>query len=366
MKKQSIIHLDKISYTIRDIEKEAVNQVKEYLSDYIEPIKHEKIKKITNYINTTSPQYKSILKYKKEKLDDISPKITDSDLEIELFKISQELNYEIKKEGNELLNITKSDIKNMDEYKEQYTKFIERENDIGKSSLAQYIVHRRVILELLESGLGFSDNSKYQLEEYVHNLIFPMRSTSEEIDYEKHNMWIIDEKLSYHYYLASDMKFKQMDALNVDADDRPDLLIMDNPVVLVNQESKPYNSIVIIEFKRPMRNDYNDVDNNPISQVIKYVKKIRSGKAVDRNGRPITIGENTPFYLYIIADLTTKLVEDAELANLTRTPDNMGFFGYNAVKDINAYIEIVSYDKLVEDAKRRNKILFDKLFTPKI
>ena len=352
--------------TLKDIEKEAVNQVKEYLSEYIEPIRHEKIKKITNYINTTSPQYKTILKYKKEKLDDISPKINDSDLEIELFKISQELNYEIKKEGNEILNTKKDDIKDLEEYKKQYTRFIERENDIGKSSLAQYIVHRRVILELLESGLGFGDSSKYQLEEYVHNLIFPMRSTSDEIDYEKHNMWIIDEKLSYHYYLASDLKFKQMDALNLEADDRPDLIIMDNPVVLVNQESKPYNSIVIIEFKRPMRNDYNENDNNPISQVIKYVKKIRSGKAIDRNGRPITIGENTPFYLYIIADLTTKLIEDAELANLTRTPDNMGFFGYNAVKEINAYIEIVSYDKLVEDAKRRNKILFDKLFTPKI
>lgn len=60
------------------------------------------------------------------------------------------------------------------------------------------------------------------------------------------------------------------------------------------------------------------------------------------------------------------MIEEAEMANLTRTPDNMGFFGYNAVKDINAYIEIVSYDKLVEDAKKRNKILFDKLFTPTI
>ena len=27
----------------------------------------------------------------------------------------------------------------------------------------------------------------------------------------------------------------------------------------------------------------------------------------------------------------------------------------------NGYVEIVSYDKLVRDAKRRNRILFDKL-----
>jgi hypothetical protein len=352
--------------TLKDIEQEVVNQVKEYLADYIEPIKEEKIKKITNYINGTSPQYKTILKYKKEKLDGISPKISESDLEIELFKISQELNLEIKKEGQNILNKKFNDIKDLEEYKKQCAKFIEKENDIGKSSLAQYIIHRRVILELLENGLSFEKSSRYQLEEYVHNLIFPMRTTSDEINYEKHNMWIIDEKLSYHYYLASDLKLKKMESISVDGDERPDILIMDNPVILVNQESKPYNSVVIIEFKRPMRNDYNEDSNNPINQVFKYVKKIRNGAEVDRLGRPITIGQNTPFYLYIIADLTSKMVEDAELANLTRTPDNMGFFGYNTVKDINAYIEVISYDKLVEDAKKRNKILFDKLFTPTI
>ncbi len=352
--------------TIRDIEYKAINQVKAYLADYIEPIKKEKIEKITRYINSISPQYKAILKYKKEKLDDISPKINEHNLEIELFKLSQELNYELKKEGQEILSKNNYDIKNLDKYKEKYAKYVEKENDVGKSSLAQYIIHRRVILELLENGLGVRNDSKYELEEYVHNLIFPMKTVSDQIDYEKHNMWIIDEKLAYHYYLASDIKLKKMETLNVESDDRPDILVMNKPLVLVNQDSKPYNSIVIIEFKRPMRNDYNEESNNPINQVFKYVKKIRQGKEIDRNGRQIAIGQNAPFYLYIIADLTSKMVEDAELANLTRTPDNMGFFGYNTVKDINAYVEIISYDKLVEDAKKRNRILFDKLFTPKV
>ena len=46
-----------------------------------------------------------------------------------------------------------------------------------------------------------------------------------------------------------------------------------------------------------------------------------------------------------------------------RTPDGEGFFGYNPVK--GAYIEIISYEKLVKDAKKRNQVLFDKLFRPK-
>lgn len=351
---------------IKDIENEAVKMVKKYLSEYIEPINEKKIEKINNYVNMKSPQYKVVLKYKTEKFEDISPKINEKDLEIELFKLSQELNYELKSEGENFLNKKISDFKDLDEYKEEYASFIQKQNDFGKSSLAQYIVHRKVILSLLDNGLELGENSKYKLEEYVHNLIFPMRSLSEDIDYEKHNLWIIDEKLAYHYYLASDIKMKNIEIIGVDSDDRPDILIMDNPVAIVNQEDKPYNSVVIIEFKRPMRNNYDEDDNNPINQVLRYVKKIRSGEEKDKKGRPIIINDNTPFYLYVIADLTPKMVEYAEYGNLTRTPDNLGFFGYYTGKEINAYIEVISYDKLVEDAKKRNKILFDKLFTPQV
>ena len=35
---------------------------------------------------------------------------------------------------------------------------------------------------------------------------------------------------------------------------------------------------------------------------------------------------------------------------------------FEAIVDkINAYIEILSYDKIISDAKKRNRILFDKL-----
>lgn len=44
------------------------------------------------------------------------------------------------------------------------------------------------------------------------------------------------------------------------------------------------------------------------------------------------------------------------------TPDNLGYYGYNP--KASAYVEIISYAKLLQDAKRRNKILFDKLHLP--
>ena len=45
-----------------------------------------------------------------------------------------------------------------------------------------------------------------------------------------------------------------------------------------------------------------------------------------------------------------------------RTPDNLGYFGYNP--SLSAYVEVISYTKLLRDAKKRNKILFDKLNLP--
>lgn len=56
--------------------------------------------------------------------------------------------------------------------------------------------------------------------------------------------------------------------------------------------------------------------------------------------------------------------EAAENASLMMTPDREGYFGYNQTR--GAYIEVISYDKLVKDAKQRNQILFDKLFNPKV
>lgn len=81
------------------------------------------------------------------------------------------------------------------------------------------------------------------------------------------------------------------------------------------------------------------------------------------NGRGFGNVQNAAFYCYVIADITDSLATDAENAGLNKTPDGEGYFGYNAPR--GAYIEVISYDKLVKDAKKRNQVLFDKLFRPK-
>jgi hypothetical protein len=67
-----------------------------------------------------------------------------------------------------------------------------------------------------------------------------------------------------------------------------------------------------------------------------------------------------PFYCYLICDIDNdKIKEYARGAGLTLTPDGLGYFGYNT--NYNCYIEVISFNKLLTDAIKRNRILFDKL-----
>ncbi len=180
---------------------------------------------------------------------------------------------------------------------------------------------------------------------------------SDEIGFEDHNLWMIDEKLSYHKYLASDKKFKKIKTLNSDSSERPDIIVFNKPFAFSN-DNKPYESIVLIEFKRPMRDDYTD-EENPIQQVTRYAREIISGEAKDKDEREFNFRENTPIYAYIICDLTKKLKSYAKDGGYKLLPSGDGFFFFN--DNYNMYVEILSFDKVLKDSKERNRVLFEKL-----
>lgn len=223
------------------------------------------------------------------------------------------------------------------------------------AALAEYVAHRKVVLELLKKGIYLKEDGKFNKEAYIHNLIYPMRRTSDEIEYSSHNLWLIDERLAYSEYISSDIPFD-----NNPKEDRTDVMILDSPVAVSDEDNcgKEYETIVIFELKRPMRDDYTYAEN-PIDQMLEYVEKLSSNKVSDKNGRIIRVGENTKFYLYAVCDMTPNLKKVAFRNDFKETPDKMGLYKYH--EKSHAYIEVLSYDKIVNDAEKRNRILFDKL-----
>jgi hypothetical protein len=342
----------------------AISYTKQYMDQYLEEINRKKLEQISEYIHLKSPQFLPLLKYKMASINNLSPNMSESELDIALYKIGQELELELRGKQEEFLEESIAGVTDDEEYQNKYSEFIEQLNDIGKSNLAKYVAHRRIILTLLENGLKRVEGTNYQKEDHVHKIIFPLKATSEEVSFRNQNLWVIDERLAYHCYLASDKPLNQQkavcDSLSID---RPDLLVYNKAFAFV-EDGEPFQSIVVIEFKRPGRKNYDVEEDNPISQVYRYMSEIREGRKNDKDGRPITVPGGIPFYGYIICDFSSKIKEYAEQFGLRKTPDGMGYFGFN--ENYQAYIEIISYNKLVSDAKKRNQVLFDSLFNPRI
>lgn len=318
--------------------------------DQIVRLSETRFNKVKEFVSN-HPRYKQLLKYKPEKLRKIPSTLSEEKMELEVFKIQQELELDVKKETKSVLKFIESeqDMEDFDEkHKELYAKIIE----VGNAKLSEYVIHRKLVLDLFDKLL-----KRKAPEKAVHSLIFPLQTLSEEIGFEDHNLWMVDEKLSYHKYLASDKSFKKIEPVNSESKDRPDIIIFNKPFAFSNDD-KPYESIVLIEFKRPMRDDYTEQEN-PIYQINKYAREIIEGEVKDKYDREFDYRKNTPIYAYIICDLTKKLKAFASDAGYKQLPSGDGFFSFN--DNYNMYIEIMSFDKILKDSKERNRVLFEKL-----
>jgi hypothetical protein len=90
---------------------------------------------------------------------------------------------------------------------------------------------------------------------------------------------------------------------------------------------------------------------------------VRKGKVTTADGRPIPNAESIPGFCHVICD-TSQFVKDRCTLHhdLNITSDGMGFFGYK--KGYNAYVDVISYDRLVKAAMERNRAFFDRLGLP--
>lgn len=346
--------------TWQEIENASLDKSRSFLKPFTEAIKTQKEDRIREYVNDKAPEYKYIVNSHPNELDSIPPDISDEKLDIQLYGIQRKIEQDLRGETETIVEVLMSDEEWDDQkWDEQFSKFWQEFNEVGKASLAKYIIHRKKMLTILEMALKRQSTGKYSREDVIHRIIFPLKTTSDEITHDQHNLWIIDEKLSYHQYLASDKALNKVRPLDSDFVSRPDLLIFFNTAFAAVDDEHPYNSgVVIFEFKRPMRDDYSE-NENPITQVLSYVKQIKEGKALQKDGRPFQIPSTTPFYCYIVCDLTPTVRDRADFSSLRPTPDANGYFGF--FENLGAYVEIISFDKLLRDSQKRNRILFDKL-----
>ena len=310
-------------------------------------------------VKTKRPQYRLLLNRNREIYDKIPAGMTEDKLDLELYKYQQQWEIETAKKKHDIERKIKQDATSDPSFQKLFDDYCNNITELNRASLAEYVAKRKAVIDLLEHALEADENGKYNMEAQIHSIICPMQVTSDEIKLDDMNLWLIDDRLAYHHFLASDKKINTIPILENDTDKRMDLAIFDAALSYTADPSN-INSITIVELKRPQRNDS---DNDPVFQVLKYVRDIKNGKIKKSNGRDFGDVSRVSFYCYVIGDLTQSMRDSAESRGLTETQDKAGYFGFNPT--YGAYVEIISYDKLLKDAKQRNRALFDKLFEPK-
>ena len=327
----------------------------------IETINSTKLDRIKRYVQQEAPQYRILLKNADKFLDKLTPTPSRAEMEAALHRELFNRETELKKESSRIIKEA-SKITDYETYHKQFTDFLDEYNELGVSALAQYIQHRRTIFDFLERAIKLPEDKKnYPLEKVVHHLVFPMQHSSDDIPSSEQNLWMIDERLTFHSFVSSDKRNKSISVLESKDSQQGDIVIFDEKIIFSDErpdKGHPLNSIVIIEFKQPGRNKYAG-DENPVLQAAKVINAIRAGK-YKHKGRAIPIAnEDIPAMIFVVADLTPKLRQVLVDFSAAMTPDKQGYYGYHPNHKV--YYEVMDYTKMLSDATKRNRIFFDKL-----
>jgi serine/threonine protein kinase len=331
-----------------DVEKEAAEISRAAIGDEITARQEKKKERVQSYVDDEAPWHRAILR--SVDLSSMPYKPSKEEIELRLQKEKYRQEIEVTGKIGKLLKEG-----NIDDLKENVTELVSQISETSKNDLTHYIALRRKVLELFGKNLEIDPDGRYSSEGAVHDIIFPRRKDTDSIPFDDHNLWIIDERLNFTNYVSSDKSLGDGSA------DRPDLLAYDRRV-LFRGDNESSNPVTIFEFKKPQRDDFVNPSSNedPIQQIVRYVNQVRDGKYKTPEGRKILVSDNTPFYGYVVCDLTSKVEKWLEFEkDYKPMPDKLGWFRWH--DNINLYLEVVSWDKVLRDAEMRNRIFFHKL-----
>ena len=338
---------------------EIVDQAKEKMKNFLEPELKEirgRQQEIVRLLQIEHPRFLSI----RATPEVIAERLhystnTPEEVFVELSRMSLRTYQKAKGEYRKSL---KADLQTIDVKAKEYVATLQAEST---SSLAEYVAKRKLILDVFEESLKFKkiETGTSEYEKVVHDIICPMRSTSDDLDYNDHNLWIIDDRLAFYSYFNSDVKMSKQVKDPEFPLVRPDLSVFDLGLGFESDDKTA--PITIIEFKRPKVDNYT-LDSNPITQVRKYVEDMRkAGFAMRYDGAPLrSIEANTPFMCQIVADLTPSLREVMkQLGKFHQKAGSNSYYSWDPEYCI--FIEISSFHDVLESARSRNRAFFERI-----
>lgn len=275
--------------TLREAVGAAVN---ERLADVLEADREATLRRVEHHIRTEQPEYARLLEQKRDELARIKWSDNPRQIDESLYRVKQGWELEIRQQQSEVEHKLFEEQTDIEEIADQLYRVVSETNLAGQDDLVRYVIKRRAVLQLLQK---LTSRHEAALEEHIHRIVFPLRRTNDQVDYEDHNLWLVDDTLSFYEFISSDVPFSQIDAAPTDSRERPDILAF--------KTGDPFQHVSIVEFKKPDRND----DENPVEQLARYARRLREGGSMDVRGITLPgISANVRIDAYAIVTLTPK------------------------------------------------------------
>lgn len=331
-----------------EIERAAAKVARDALGETITARQEKKQKQVKEYVESSAPWHRTIAEDTDLSSMPYNPTAEQIEEVFQKQKFKQEVS--IRQQVDRMMNET-----DPHDLEEGLPAILDQISKTSRNDLIHYIALRKHVLTLFAKSFEIDGEKKYPSEGTVHDIIFPRKGDTAVTSFEDHNLWIIDERLNFTNFVSSDKP------LEGGKSDRPDVLVFDK-AVLFRGDNQASNPITVFEFKKPGIDSFANPSSkdDPVKQVVRYVNKIKKGKYKTPKGRPIEVTENTPFYGYVMCETTEKVKEWLEdEQQFTAMPDGLGWFRWFG--NINLYMEVLSWDKVLRDAEMRNKVFFHKL-----
>lgn len=343
------------SSIVDEIVRYAADEAGVFLQDDTRPLRERQVQMVQQ-IKREYPRFMGTLSEERKFVEEKLP-LSVRDQESVFRAVSLDW-YRNKRRVDRSIRAGLSNPKDEEEFKKALSEASKSIAAESKAILADYVAERKVVIDFLARLVAkVRSDGSYELEEKVHDLILPRKANSSNIKFETHNLWVIDERLPYYYYFNSDLPLKDQIDGSVDRR-RPDITLFD--VASAFQQRGGNEPIILVEFKRPGRDDFNSKDD-PVKQCLDYVLEMREGqKLIDSDGAwSSSVHDNTLFYCYIIADITPSLRRLLEFHDLKKTPDGRGYFRFH--DGLRSWVEVIPFDKLIEANRVRHNAFFEKL-----
>lgn len=338
-----------------DVDAIVIDAINTVFKENVAERKENTLKRIASFMSKDSGLPYRHLNISDSFLEGVSDDVKEEELDEKLHSLSYKHSLESRNKCQRLLN---RDYSNSDEYQELFKQVIDATTDEGNVQLAQYVAKRKTVIALFEKYLAWAEEHDYTEEKSLHNLLFIMGGTNGTVAYDKHNLWMLDDRLTFFGYIASDKAIRTHAPManQTECGKETDIAVYDVPFVYGEKDDYgTINSVLIFELKRPNRKvSYDDFGTQMREQTL----GIRSGAFKNDIGQNIRTNANVPISFYYVIDENAfgAIQDDAKMEGFAETPFHSLFRTVN-----NTTQEILTYGSMLNNAKRRNYIFFKKL-----